>query len=225
LTGPVFLPFFLTVVLAAMALGCGRPIDRPLEGAQPPRPGEAAAGPPRPLIAALALPSPSPSESPLPIATIATSPSPSPSPPGRNPIISALNPGQNASVPPGNVTLSARVAGSSDLVEASLALDNGPVQPEIRKQDARTWVVAYSARLEAGQYTARIRATDRDGRAGGFTWQFTVEPTDDQPAATPVPSPRPTVTRPPATTAPTRTPAPRTRSSPPTPTPAGNQRR
>jgi len=57
--------------------------------------------------------------------------------------------------------------------------------------------VAYTGQLEVGKHEVRLNAKDRDGRAGGYRWQF-----DVQPRGAPGPTSAPTtrVAPPPAAT-------------------------
>ena len=178
----------LLLALTLLA-GCSRPVDRPLEGARP-RSSELSTD----IVAApptLSSAQPAPSVSPSPLA-LAITPSPQPAaspspPPGRNPIISGLQPARDAVVPPGAVTISARISGASDLTQATLSLNGAPLEASITRQDARTWLVSHAGRLAAGTYQARVVGTDQDGRAGGFRWQFQVAA---DPAASPTPARR-----------------------------------
>lgn len=177
------------LLLASASLACSRPIDRPREGAQP-VPSGPRATPTIDTPPTLAVPgSPAPG---VPI-VIAVSPTPSPSPgTGRPPIISALQPAADAVVPPGQVTLGARVAGSVELVEVNLSLDGAPLQPQLSQQDARTWTVSLARPFDApAKHTLRISARDREGKVGGFTWSFEVA----APGPTPRPSPSPRAAR------------------------------
>lgn len=158
----------------ALLLACSRPLDRPLEGARPPLAGEGAGSrliePPPTLVLATATPT-----APLPIVLPAVSPSPSPALAGRNPILSGLLPAPESQVVPGPVNIGARISASTDLTQVSLTLDGAPVQPRITTQDARTWLVAYTSTLAAGKHEVRVNASDQDGRAGGYRWQFGVQ--------------------------------------------------
>jgi hypothetical protein len=192
-------------------VACSRPIDRPQQGAAP---GSGRApdlrgvdvpatlSPPQ-LTAGVAAPSP--------IVVVALTASPSPAIAGRNPIISGLAPGQDANVPPGPVTVSARVAASSELSEASLSLNGAPVQTRVAAAGPLIWQVSYSGDLAAGTYAVQINARDRDGRAGGFRWQFTVgggaPPATAATTPSTAPAPKPTA---PPTAPPTAAPAPPT---------------
>ena len=203
------LPLLLVALLA-----CSRPVDRPQQGAAPGsgRPADfrgvdvpATLSPPQ-LTAGVAAPSP--------IVVVALVASPSPLA-GRNPIISGLAPVQDANVPPGPVTVSARVAASSELSEASLSLNGAPVQAHVAPAGPMIWQVSYSGDLAAGSYAVQINARDRDGRAGGFRWQFTVGGGAPTPTVMATPAPAP-ATKP--AVAPTAAPAPPT-ARPSTPTP------
>jgi hypothetical protein len=208
------------LLLLAVLLACSRPVDRPQQGAAPGSSGRApdlrgvdvppTLSPPQ-LTASVVAPSP--------ILVVALAASPSPVA-GRNPIISGLAPGQDANVPPGPVTVSARVAASADLSEASLSLNGAPVQSRVAAAGPLLWQVTYSGDLAAGTYAAQINARDRDGRAGGFRWQFTVgngapAPTAAAtPTSAPAPAPKPQAA---PTTPPTAAPPPTARPATPTP--------
>src|SRR5687767_3486482 len=167
-----------------LLLGCAnRPVDRPREGAQPGRGGASAAFgvdvPPT-----VAAPVGSPTVAP-PIVITQVTPSPSPTVPGRNPILSGLLPAPNAIVQPGSVNIGARISGSTEIVAVTVTLDGAQVQPRITQQDPRTWLIAHTAPLDAGRHEVKLNARDSDGRAGGYTWQF-----DVQPQGRPSPAPR-----------------------------------
>jgi hypothetical protein len=60
--------------------------------------------------------------------------------------------------------------------------------------------VGYTGKLDIGKHEVRLNAKDREGRAGGYRWQFDVEPRANptqQPAVQPAtptraaPTPRP----------------------------------
>lgn len=177
-------PLLLGALL--LALGCGRPIDRPLEGAPPvdARASRSLDIEPPPTLTppqlAQAVPSP----------IVIALPSPSPSPTAaagwRIPVMSRLLPIPNTSVPAGNVEIGARVSGSTDLAEVTLLVDGAPVQPEIAAQSPLVWLVSYTGRLSPGRHEVRISARDREGRIGGYRWSFEVEaPAQASPTARP----------------------------------------
>jgi hypothetical protein len=173
-----------------LALACSRPVDRPLDGAPPVPYGQLASGRLVEPPPTLSVPGATPGGPPSPTVLAVASPSPSPTPvlAGHNPILSGLLPAPDALVPAGSVNFGARIAGSSDIAEVGLVLDGTPVQPQITQQDARTWLVAYSGKLDVGKHEVRLNAKDRDGRAGGYRWQFDV---DSKAAATQQPVARP----------------------------------
>jgi hypothetical protein len=177
-TGSLLLASLLVLV------GCSRPVDRPLQGAQPARVEAASefSGPPPTLAAPERA-----SASPLPIIIALASPSPSPALALREPILSALLPAPEALVPPGPVNIGARIAGSVELAEVTLTIDGAAVQPRITMQDGRVWQVAYTISLDSGRHEARLNARDRDGRAGGYRWAFDVQSRQ----ASPIPAPKP----------------------------------
>jgi hypothetical protein len=141
---------------------------------------------PPPTVSA---PLPTPSPPPLPIVVLA-SPSPSPSI-MRDPLLSGLLPAPNALVAPGPVNIGARISASTDLSEVVLTLNGQEVEPLITEQSARVWLIGYTSRLDIGRHEVRLSAKDRDGRAGGYRWQFDVQP---RPFASPSPKPARTST-------------------------------
>jgi hypothetical protein len=167
-----------------LTLACSRPLDRPLEGAPPVH----GAQPPASLVEpppTLTAPPYSSDVPPLPPAILVPSPSPSPALAGRNPILSGLVPAPDALVPPGLVSIGARIVASTELADIVLLLDGSSVQPEVTPRDPRTWVVAYIGKLDIGKHEVRLNAKDREGRAGGYRWQFEVQPRSPAPTATP----------------------------------------
>lgn len=180
----------LAIASLVLALACGRQAERPLSGAPPVRAVDAQgrdflSGEPPPTLTA---PFSVATQAPAPLVVALASPSPSPALAGRNPLLSSLLPSPDAQVPPGPVNIGGRVAASSDLVEVVLMLDGASLQPRIAQQDPRTWLVGHTSTLEAGKHEVRLTAKDRDGRAGGYRWQFSVQPAGQAPA---VPSPKP----------------------------------
>ena len=177
------------MVLGLMVIvACTRPLDRPLEGA-PARPGSAAnlglTEPPP----TLAVPGAPPAASPA-LLMLAASPIPSPTAAGRNPILSGLAPAPDAQIPPGAVSIGARISASSELSEVAVILDGATVQPRITTFDAKNWGIAYTSKLEAGKHEVHLNAKDSDGRAGGYRWQFEVEgPVQALPTTPPLPAP------------------------------------
>jgi hypothetical protein len=85
------------------------------------------------------------------------------------------------------VSIGARISASTDISEVSLTLNGAAVQPKVTEQSPQIWLIAYTGKLDAGKHEVRLTAKDRDGRAGGYRWQFDVE---SQPAARPSPEPR-----------------------------------
>jgi hypothetical protein len=178
-----------------VALACGRPLDRPREGAPPAREGEAhsdAVDLPPTLIAPGASPTVS-SPSPL----VEPSPSPTTAVAGRNPVLSALAPAPDALVAPGAVNIGARVSGSSDIAAVVLVVDGSTVEPGLTPRDAKTWLVGYTASLDVGKHEVRLSARDRDGRVGGYRWRFEAQPARPDPVGI-----RPGAPQPPSTQAP-----------------------
>jgi hypothetical protein len=158
-------------------------------------------------------PSPSPG--------IAASPAPSGSP-GLSPIISGLQPAPGATLPAGDVVISARVSGSTDLVDVTAFVDGEAVTVEPVGPSVRVKIVSFVRTFLGGTHEVRIQARDEKGQLGGYRWQFTV-------GAARQPAEAPTTTKPvaPTSAVQTRTPIPLPTRRPtvvlPTPlaTPAG----
>jgi hypothetical protein len=178
-----------------VALACGRPLDRPREGAPPAREGEAHSDavdlPPTLVVpgASKTVSSPSP--------LVEPSPSPTTAVAGRNPVLSALAPAPDALVAPGAVNIGARVSGSSDIAAVVLVVDGSTVEPRLTPRDAKTWLVGYTASLDVGKHEVRLSARDRDGRVGGYRWRFEAQPARPDPVGI-----RPRAPQPPSTQAP-----------------------
>jgi hypothetical protein len=121
--------------------------------------------------------------------------SPSPSPSFlRDPLLSGLLPAPNALVAPGPVNIGARISASTDLTEVALTLNGQAVDPLITEQTTQVWLIGYTSRLDVGRHEVRLNAKDRDGRAGGYRWQFDVQPRPFG-SATPAPARSPTPAR------------------------------
>jgi hypothetical protein len=200
-------------VLAALLLvACATPpVQRPREGAPPVAGGT-------PVRLENVVPPTLASASRLvqtatPIGGDAPSPSPavalSPAPPGLSPIISGLQPAPGASLPPGDVVISARISGSADLVDVTAFVDGDAIPIEPMGPAVRTRTVSFVRTLAAGSHEVRIQARDDRNQLGGYRWQFSVG-AGRNPAAGP---PAPTVARPAAPT-----PAIQVRTPPPLPT-------
>ena len=150
-----------------------------------------------------------------------------PGSPGLSPIVSGLQPAPGASLPAGDVVISARVSGSSDLVDVTAFLDGEPIGIEPVGPTVRVKTVSFVRTLAAGTHEVRIQARDDRNQLGGYRWQFSVgegrqpvavpaakpaPPTAAVQPRTPIPLPtrRPTVALPgPTATAPARSPVPR----------------
>jgi hypothetical protein len=182
--GSTALRFLLLGLSLALSVACSRPLDRPLQGARPKASSEGAtlAVEPPPTVSA---PLPTPSPSPPPVIVLA-SPSPSPSI-LRDPILSGLLPAPNAMVAPGPVNIGARISASTNLTEVVLTLNGQTVEPNITEQSTQVWLIGYTSRLEVGRHEVRLNAKDREGRAGGYRWQFDVQPRPFA-SASPVPT-------------------------------------
>ncbi len=197
----------LLSVLLLTACDAG-PVQRPREGAAPISGGtpiRLASIPPPTLAAVSSL---SRTATPVELAEASPSPGIGGSPgiagsPGLAPIVSGLQPAPGASLPAGDVVISARVSGTSDLVDVTAflngeAVDLDPVGPSIK---VRT--VSFVRPLVGGVHEIRIQARDQKGQLGGYRWQFSVgggrQATGA--AATPIPAP-------PTATLPVRTPPP-----------------
>lgn len=197
------------------------PVQRPREGAPPIAGGTPvrlqSAVPPT-LSAFVAAPTPTvnpliePLGSPRP--GVGSSPGPSGSP-GLSPIISGLQPAPGATLPAGDVVISARISGSTDLVDVSAFVDGEAIDIEPLGPSVRIKTVSFVRTFTSGSHEVRIQARDDRNQLGGYRWQFTVgsprqpavAPTAVKPAApptspiqarTPVPVPtrRPTIALP-----------------------------
>jgi hypothetical protein len=218
----------ITVVLL---VACAPPpVQRPREGAPPIAGGtpvrlESVVPPtlsafsapptstPNPLIEPIGSPSPG----------IASSPSGSP---GLAPIISGLQPAPGASLPAGDVVISARISGSTDLADVIAFVDGEGVELEPIGPGVRVKTISFVRSFGGGSHEVRVQARDIQNQLGGYRWQFTVgagrqpasaptavkpvPPTSPVQARTPVPVPtrRPTVVLPKPAASPAR-PAPR----------------
>jgi hypothetical protein len=174
----------LLCLVLAVAVACGRAIDRPLRGASPGAEAAPTAGVPPTLspseaLRFRALSTPSPGTAPSPQA------SPSPSAAPLPPIVRTIAPANNGEVPAGGpVTVSAVLVGrGADLATATLQLDGADAAPQIDKRTAREWTIRATRPLAPGTHTARVQVRDASGAAGGFTWRFTVgssEPSEEE---------------------------------------------
>ena len=223
------------VLLAVVLLAaCAQPpVQRPREGAPPivgdtpirldslPPPTLSAFSPPTPTSSLLLAPPGSPSPG------LALSPGVAGSP-GLSPIVSGLQPAPGASLPAGDVVISARITGTADLVDVTAFLDGEAVEIEPVGPSGRVKTVSFVRTLSGGSHEVRIQARDDKNQLGGYRWQFTVgagrqqspaPPTSPVQAWTPIPLPtrRPTIALPgSAAPAPQAVPA---AASPPRPAP------
>jgi hypothetical protein len=111
------------------------------------------------------------------------------------------------------VVISARVSGSSDLVDVTAFVDGEQVALEPIGPSVRVKVVSFVRTFAVGTHEVRIQARDQKGQLGGYRWQFTigggrqpaeapatkpVTPTSAVQPRTPIPIPtrRPTITLP-----------------------------
>lgn len=207
------------------------PVQRPREGAPPIAGGtpvrlESAVPPTLSAFSAPATPTPNPLVEPLGSPSPGTGSSPGPAgSPGLSPIVSGLQPAPGASLPAGDVVISARISGSADLVDVTAFVDGEAVEIEPVGPSVRVKTVSFVRTFAGGSHEVRIQARDDKNQLGGYRWQFTVgggrqpagattspkpvAPTATSPvqARTPVPVPtrRPTVALPgPAAPSPTR---------------------
>jgi hypothetical protein len=174
------------LIAAAFVAACGRPIDRPRDGARPiavgASPGRLLPEPPPTLAPAttlIATPVPPPAPSPVP--AIVASPARSP---GVYPIISNIQPAPGAALPPGDVVIGARVTGSSNLTTVLALVDGEPFQPPLGDPPGRSLSFSFVRELAAGPHEVRIEARDEAGQTGGYRWQFTVGPRQAPPLPT-----------------------------------------
>jgi hypothetical protein len=174
------------LLVAAFVAACGRPTDRPRDGAKPiavgASPGRLLPEPPATLSPAanlIATPVPPPPPSPVP--ALAASPARSP---GVYPIISNIQPPPGAALPPGDVVIGARVTGSTNLVTVLALVDGEPFQPTLGDPPSRSLVFSFVRELPVGPHEVRIEARDEAGQTGGYRWHFTVGPRQAAPLPT-----------------------------------------
>ena len=173
---------FAVVLLVA----CAPPqVQRPREGAPP-----IAGGTPLrlepivpPTLAGFVAPTSTPEPSPSPSPLVASSPGPAGSP-GLSPIISGLQPSPGASLPAGDVVISARISGSADLVDVTAFVDGESVELEPIAPSVRVKTISFVRNFTGGSHEVRIQARDNRNQQGGYRWQFTVG-APRQPAAAP----------------------------------------
>lgn len=168
------------VLLVVLLIAACAPVQRPREGAPPitgGTPVRLETAPP-PTLSAFSAP-PSPTVNPLiePIGSSGPgarlSPGPSGSP-GLAPIISGLQPAPGASLPAGDVVISARISGSADLVDVTAFLDGEAVEIEPVVPGIRVKTVSFVRTLAGGSHEVRIQARDDKDQLGGYRWQFSV---------------------------------------------------
>lgn len=217
-----------------------RPVERPREGAPPialstPVRLENAVPPtlipPGSLVqapTATSEPAPSPAASPP---ALAASPAPPPPSPGAPPIIAGLQPAPGAALPPGSVTIGARVTAVNDLVEVLAFVDGEPVPVEVGGEDVRAKNVSFVRSFTGGTHEVRIQARDESGQLGGYRWQFSIGAAKPQgtppvtaPGAAPTARPAAAPTRTPLVV-PTRRPTPPPAAKPAAPKPTANPAR
>jgi hypothetical protein len=187
------------------------PVARPREGAQPVAGGTAirleAIPPPTLSIAGGLIPTATPTDTP--------EPTPPPSPgvviagaspfgsPGLSPIITGLQPAPGSALPAGDVVISARISGTSDLVDVAAFVDGEEIPLDLSNGTVRTKTVSFVRTFVSGTHEVRVQARDEHGQLGGYRWQFSVgggrQPvvSAPPPQATPAPA-APTGTRLPA---------------------------
>jgi hypothetical protein len=165
------------LLLAACA---SRPIERPREGALPAGANPAARlenGPPPTLVGASLL---SQTVTPTTVSQPLASPSPSPGvtnpngSPGALPVISGLQPAPGATLPAGDVVISARVSASSDLADVIVYIDGEAVAIDMSGPRVRVKMVSMVRSFTVGSHELRIQARDDRGQLGGYRWQFTI---------------------------------------------------
>jgi hypothetical protein len=199
---------FAIVLGVVLLTACApRAVERPREGAQP-------IGGSTPVRLMNSLPptlSPAGRLAQTPTATPETAPpappSPSPErvraaspaiPSGLAPIIAGLQPAPGAAISAGDVTIGARVTGSSDLVEVQAFIDGELIPVDVGGEGVRVKTVSFVRSFVSGTHEVRIQARDEAGQLGGYRWQFSVGAARPPAAAS--------TARPAAPAAPTRTP-------------------
>lgn len=160
------------ILVIATAVACAPTGERPRDGAKPAAPGSAPSKlltePPPTLVPPPRASTPTPAP-----AVAQASPSPVGSP-GIRPVISSIRPAPGTQIAPGDVTIGARVTGSSALVEVQAfvdgeALDLGPESPAPRVAN-----LSFVRQLSVGTHEVRVQAKDEHGQTGGYRWQFVV---------------------------------------------------
>jgi len=190
-----------TLVVVVLLVACtAPPVQRPREGAPPiagSTPGrlESAVPPTLSAFAAPATPTINALIEPLgsPAPGIGSSPAPAGSP-GLSPIVSGLQPAPGATLPAGDVVISARVSGSADLVDVTAFVDGESVEIEPIGPSVRVKTISFVRTFAGGNHEIRIQARDDRNQLGGYRWQFTVG-SPRQPAVAPTavkPAPPPT---------------------------------
>ncbi len=173
------------MVSAFMLAACVRsPVDRPREGAPPGATAAEArdAGVPPTLAPAANLVT---TQTPRPETAPPLSPIASPAgSPGLYPIISQIRPAPGAELPPGDVTIGARVTGSSPLVDVQAFVDGEPQPAPIGNPPTTTVAVNMVRQLGVGTHEVRIQARDDRGQVGGYRWQFVVGTREPVPTPT-----------------------------------------
>jgi hypothetical protein len=119
-------------------------------------------------------PTPAPTQEPTPEAQ--PSPTPSSDTAGRAPWIVLPQPAPGSTVSPGSLTIEARGRGDAAITEIRLELDGAALGATLEQRSETTWRGSASARVGAGQHSARATVVDAKGRTGSFRWSFEAAP-------------------------------------------------
>jgi hypothetical protein len=179
------------ILVIATAAACMPAGERPRDGAKPAAagsgPSKLLAEPPPTLVPPPRAPTPTP-------APAATQPSPSPvGSPGIRPVISSIKPAPGTQIAPGDVTIGARVTGSSALVEVQAFVDGEALDLGLESPGPRVANLSFVRPLSVGTHEVRIQAKDEHGQTGGYRWQFVVAQGGAAPAPTSRTLPAPTL--------------------------------
>ena len=182
-----YLGAFLAAVCVLAACNQAPAIQRPREGAAPVVAGATPfrlenLAPPTLSIAGGLLPTPTWTPT---VEPTATRPPPRPSPgpfsvpnpnasPGLSPLITGLQPAPGSNLPAGDVVISARISGSSELVDVSAFVDGEAVPLDLGNGTVRAKTISFVRTFISGTHEVRIQARDERGQVGGYRWQFSV---------------------------------------------------
>jgi hypothetical protein len=149
--------------LAVTAEPSVRPISTPIPTLQPTA---------VPTVAPTTQPTPMPTSAPTSAATSAPTATAS----GRSPWVLLPQPAPGSKIAPGPVVVEARARGDAAISSIQLELDGAALQVNVEQRAENTWRGAATARVGAGQHSARAIIIDAEGRRGAYRWTFEVGP-------------------------------------------------